>query len=76
MKYLPFAALLLITTVANAQVPDLTLKVNPAEADTIWRGLRKLPVEDVEALMAKIREQVTTQTTPKADANGNPAEKK
>ena len=60
MKYLLIACLLLTATVAYAD--DLTLKVAPAEADLIWKGLRELPVKDVEALMAKIRQQVMEQT--------------
>lgn len=66
MKYLLTIALLLTAIVAHAQAPvELTFKVAPAEADVIWKGLRKLPVEEVEALMGKMRQQVTEQTTPK-----------
>ena len=66
MKYLPITALQLRAAVPSyAQQQDLTLKVTPTEADSIWKGLRKLPVEEVETVMAKIREQVTVQTTPK-----------
>ena len=59
MKYLLAIALLFIATVAYADA--LTLKVTPIEADLIWKGLRELPVKDVEALMAKMRQQVMEQ---------------
>ena len=52
-------------TLANAQ--ELIIKATPAEADLIWKGLRELPVKDVEGLMAKIRQQVAEQTAPKAE---------
>ena len=68
MKYLLIACLLFTATVAYAQQPtELTLKVAPAEADLIWKGLRELPVKDVEALMAKMRQQVMDQTTKPAE---------
>lgn len=63
MKYLLTIALLSFVTVAYAD--DLTLKVAPAEADVIWKGLRKLPVEEVEVIMGKLRQQVVEQTQPK-----------
>lgn len=55
----------LLPTLANAQ--ELTIKATPAEADLIWKGLRKLPVDDVESLMAKIRQQIADQTAPKVE---------
>ena len=64
-KYLLTIALLLLPTLANAQ--ELTIKATPAEADLIWKGLRKLPVDEVESLMAKIRQQVAEQTAPKVE---------
>lgn len=64
MKHLLLiTALLLSATVVQAQ--ELNLKVTPAEADLVWKGLRKLVVEEVEPLMAKLRQQVVEQTTPK-----------
>jgi hypothetical protein len=63
MKALLILSLLFTATIANAQ--ELTIKATPAEADLIWKGLRELPVKDVEGLMAKIRQQVAEQTTPK-----------
>lgn len=65
MKYTLAIVLLFAATVAYAQQQELTIKVAPAEADVIWKGLRKLPVDEVETLMVKIRQQVTEQTTPK-----------
>ena len=65
MKRLLIVGLLFTVTVANAQQVELFIKATPAEADLIWRGLRKLPVEDVEAFMQKMRQQVMEQTTPK-----------
>ena len=65
MKALLILSLLLTATLANAQ--ELTIKATPAEADLIWKGLRELPVKDVEALMAKIRQQVAEQTAPKLE---------
>lgn len=68
MKYLLILSSLLIGTVVYAQTvapTELNLKVTPPEADMIWKGLRELPVKDVEALMGKIRQQVAEQTTPK-----------
>lgn len=62
----------LLITAIPAYADDLNLKVSQSEADTIWKGLRKLPVEEVEALMAKIRQQVVEQTTPKPVTDGNP----
>lgn len=64
MKYLLTIALLLTATTAT-YADDLTLKVAPAEADLIWKGLRKLPVEEVEVIMGKVRQQVMEQTQPK-----------
>lgn len=64
-KLLLILSLLLTATVANAQVQELTIKATPAEADLIWKGLRKLPVEEAENFMAKMRQQVVEQTTPK-----------
>lgn len=46
-------------------VAELNFKVSPSEAETIWKALRKLPVEEVENLMGKLRQQVAEQTTPK-----------
>lgn len=63
MKRLLIVGLLFTATVANAQ--ELNIKATPAEADLIWKGLRKLPVEEVENFMAKMRQQVMEQTTPK-----------
>ena len=65
MKPLLILSLLLTATIANAQ--ELTIKATPAEADLIWKGLRELPVKDVEGLMAKIRQQVAEQTAPKVE---------
>ena len=70
MKLLLIIALLLSANVAYAN--ELTIKATPAEADLIWRGLRKLPVEDVETFMAKMRQQVVEQTTPKPVAPVEP----
>lgn len=61
-------SLLIVANVAYAD--DLTLKVTTAEADTIWKGLRKLPVEEVETLMSKLRQQVAEQTQPKLPEPG------
>ncbi len=70
MKKLLLLSLLLMPTLALAQTPiapdtPLTLNITIAKADKIWRGLRKLPVEEVEELMNEIRQQVATQTQPK-----------
>lgn len=65
MKKLLILSLLLTATVANAQ--ELTIKATPAEADLIWKGLRELPVKDVESLMAKMRQQIMEQTQPKPE---------
>lgn len=43
------------------EVKGLSLNVTPPEAEIIWSALRKLPVEQVEQLMAKIRQQVLEQ---------------
>ncbi len=56
-------SLLLLPTIVYAD--DLKLTVSQPEAELIWRGLRKLPVEDVESLMGKLRQQASEQTTPK-----------
>ena len=63
MKRLLIVGLLFTATVANAQ--ELNIKATSAEADLIWKGLRKLPVEEVEPFMAKLRQQVMEQTQPK-----------
>ena len=66
MKYLPLAALLFLTAVPSyAQQQELNLKVTTTEVESIWKGLRKLPVEEVEILLTKIRQQATEQTQPK-----------
>ena len=44
---------------------EVNLKVTLADAELIWRAMRKMPVEDIEALMAKLRQQVSEQTQPK-----------
>lgn len=62
MKKLLILSLLFLPTMASAQ--ELNLKVTSAEVELIWKGLRKLPVEEVEPLMAKVRQQVVEQTTP------------
>lgn len=64
MKHLLLIFSLLIYAIP-AYADDLNLKVSQSEADTIWKGLRKLPVEEVEGLMTKLRQQVIEQTTPK-----------
>lgn len=78
MKYLPLAALLLLAAVPSyaQQLIEVNLKISTTEADLIWKGLRKLPVEDVENLMTKIRQQVMDQTTPKPVETPKPEEKK
>lgn len=43
------------------KVDGLKLEVTLPEAEVIWQALRKLPVEQVEQLMAKIRQQVSEQ---------------
>ena len=63
MKLLLILSLLFSVTVANAQ--ELTIKATPAESDLIWKGLRKLPVEEAENFMQKMRQQVMEQTQPK-----------
>lgn len=63
MKRLLIISLLLLPTVSLAQ--ELTIKATPVEADLIWKGLRKLPVEEAEIFMAKMRQQVMEQTQPK-----------
>lgn len=67
MKRLLIAAIILMPTLVMAQVPELNLKVTQAEAELIWKGLRKLPVEEVEVVMAKLRSQVNEQTAPKLE---------
>lgn len=72
LKSLLIVSLLLIPTMAAAQVvQELNFKVSIAEAELLWKGLRKLPVEEVEVLMAKIRQQGTEQQkaveTPKPE---------
>lgn len=52
----------LLPTFVNAQ--EITIKATPAEADLIWKGLRELPVKDVEVFMGKMRQQVMEQTKP------------
>jgi hypothetical protein len=73
MKYLLIISLLLFPTIAVAQ--DLNLKLTQTEADIVWKGLRKLPVEEVEALMQKIRQQAMDQITPKPLPNKEPEKK-
>lgn len=73
MKYILIISLLLSATIAHAQ--ELNLKVSQPEADVIWKGLRKLPVEEVEALMQKLRQQVVEQTTPKQLPTKEPSKK-
>lgn len=73
MKYLLIISLLLFPTIAQAQ--DLNLKLTQPEADIVWKGLRKLPVEEVEVLMQKIRQQVVDQTTPKPLPDKEPEKK-
>lgn len=72
MKRFLIISLLILPTMAFGQaaplVPvnnELKLSVTLPEAETIWMALRKLPVEQVEQLMAKMRQQVSEQTQPK-----------
>lgn len=75
MKYLLMISLFLSSTLVFAQQPqnpaplqpEVTLKVTIGEAETIWTALRKLPVEQVELLMAKMRQQVSEQTQKPVD---------
>lgn len=67
MKRLLIVSLLLTAIPAYAQQTELTIKATPAEADLIWKGLRKLPVEEVENFMQKMRQQIVIQTTPKPE---------
>ena len=64
-RLLTIGLLIMATLPAYAQTTDLNIKATPAEADLIWKGLRKLPVEDAEAFMAKMRQQVMEQTQAK-----------
>jgi len=64
-KPLLILSLLLWPTLALSQ--ELNIKATPAEADLIWKGLRKLPVDEVEPFMAKMRQQVMEQTQPKTE---------
>lgn len=66
-RLLTIGLLIMATLPAYAQTAELTIKATPAEADLIWKGLRKLPVDEVESLMAKIRQQVAEQTAPKVE---------
>lgn len=63
MKRLLIISLLLLPTVAQAQ--ELTFKFTISEAELVLKGLRKLPVEDVEMTIAKVRQQAQDQLTPK-----------
>lgn len=60
--------LLLLPTLTFAQAPlppaEVNLKITIPEAEIIWNGLRKLPVEQVEQLMNKVRQQISEQTQP------------
>jgi hypothetical protein len=62
-----FIMAILPAYVLDANAQELIIKATPAEADLIWKGLRELPVKDVEALMGKIRQQVAEQTQPKPE---------
>ncbi len=80
MKKLLILSLLLLPSQLWAQQPvspdtPVTLSITIAKADKIWRGLRKLPVEEVEELMNEIRQQVATQTV-KQDNKDVPAPSK
>lgn len=63
------AALLLTASVgmALAQAPaTVQLTITLPEAEIVWKALRKLPVDEVEQIMNKVRQQVADQTQPKA----------
>ena len=47
------------------QAIEYTLKVTPAEIDTIGKALGTQPFNDVAALIQKLRSQVVEQQTPK-----------
>ena len=53
-----------------AQINNLNLSVTNSEAEMIWKGLRKLPVEEVENLMQKLRQQVMEQQKPVDKSEG------
>lgn len=63
MKRLLIISLLLLPTIAQAQ--ELNFKLTLPEAELVLKGLRKLPVEDVEMTIAKVRQQAQDQLTPK-----------
>ena len=63
-------SLLLLPTMVKAQ--EVNLKVTLAEAETIWKAVRKLPVEEVENLMLKLRQQVAEQQNPSPKKEDNP----
>ena len=71
MKRLLIISLLLLPTLAQAQTTELTFKFTLTEAELILKGLRKLPVEDVEMTIAKVRQQAQDQLTPKPPVKEN-----
>ena len=69
MKRLLIISLLLLPTIAQAQTTELNFKLTLPEAELVLKGLRKLPVEDVEMTIAKVRQQAQEQLTPKPPVN-------
>lgn len=53
-----------IPLAAQQQAQELTLKVTPAEVDTIGKGLGKLPFDEVAAIIQKLRNQIVEQQKP------------
>lgn len=55
----------LLSSPAMAQ--DVTLTVNQAELQLVGKGLGKIPYDEVAPLMAKLQNQVATQSQPKVE---------
>jgi hypothetical protein len=62
---------MLVATPAFAQQPtEYTIKLTPAELDTIGKGLGDVPFKEAAPLLQKLREQIAAQQ-PKKDENSD-----
>lgn len=64
---LGFVAALAVPTLAQQQITEYTLKITPAEVETVGKALGKLPFEDVAKLIQKLQTQIVEQQVPRKE---------
>ena len=64
---LGFVAALAVPTLAQQQITEYTLKITPAEVETVGKALGKMPFEDVAKLIQKLQTQIVEQQVPRRE---------